>query len=476
MDDNKDIEKVSKSVFDDHSMEPPASAWTRLEGDLNKKQAVVLQRKANNFKLLSLVLSLFLCCFVTCHYLVPTNTTTFPLHSITQKSTAKNILQSVQVENQNLLINSNPLSTETPIPTKKIATNTTPINSSNYKNKSVAAILHPSQKKKSTRKTIELTTPISDSNIIITNNENETSNVSTLSESTTKAIPTTEESNEINISTDNQFTANSTSISSTESDSILIDTVMQAILVAEVNHAEHPRYSLSLYFAQGISMDYLKDKSNNHFNEVVMYKDREKSEYSFIAGINMQYALNKNWSLGGGISYSSLVKSMQVPFMYAEANGENQFHFMYPTSSGVIELPNDGGHLQAKEGDTLFENSNCRQVIRFLNIPTQIRYQFSKNKFTYYANTGLTANFIIQEKAKIAMQTSEITITNKVKGLKKVNFGYQLGIGVSFALKKHLDIYLEPTLRGSLSSITKNMAVNSYPHFLGLSTGFTFKF
>lgn len=474
MDDNKDIEKVSKSVFDDHSMEPPASAWSKLEGDLNKKQAMVFQRKANNFKLLSLVLSLFLCCFVTCHYLVPT--TTFPLHSITQKTTEKNIYQSVQVENQKPLINSNPVSTETTNPTKKIASTTHPINSSKYKNKSVATILHPSQKKKSTRKTIDLTTPISDSNIIITNNENETSNVSTLSESTTKAIPTTEENNEINISTDNQFTANSTSKSSTESDSISRDTILQVIRLAEVNPAEHPRYSLSIYFAQGISMDYLKDKSNNHFNEVVMYKDREKSEYSFIAGINIQYALNKNWSVGGGISYSSLVKSMQVPFMYAEANGENQFHFMYPTSSGVIELPNDGGHLQAKEGDTLFENSNCRQVIRFLNIPTQIRYQFSKNKFTYYANTGLTANFIIQEKAKIAMQTSEITVTNKVKGLKKINFGYQLGIGVSFALKKNLDIYLEPTLRGSLNSITKNMAVNSYPHFLGLSTGFTFKF
>ncbi len=476
MDDNKDIEKVSKSVFDDHSMEPPASAWSKLEGDLNKKQAVVFQRKANNFKLLSLVLSLFLCCFVTCHYLVPT--TTLPLHSTTQKSTEKNILRSVQIANQHFPINSNPISTETTNPITKIASTTIPTNSSNYKNKSVVANLHPSQKKKSTRKTIDLTTPISDSNIILTNNENanETSNVSTLFESTINAIPTSEENNEINISTDNQFTANSTSISNTESDSISIDTVMQAILVAEVNHAEHPRYSLSLYFAQGISMDYLKDKSNNHFNEVVMYKDREKPEYSFIAGINMQYALNKNWSVGGGISYSSLVKSMQLPFLYSEANGENQFHFMYPTSSGVIELPNDGGHLQAKEGDTLFENSNCRQVIRFLNIPTQIRYQFSKNKFTFYANTGLTANFIIQEKAKIAMQTSEITVTNKVKGLKKVNFGYQLGIGVSFALKKHLDIYLEPTLRGSLSSITKNMAVNSYPHFLGLSTGFTFKF
>ena len=382
MDNNKDIEKVSKSVFDNHSMEPPASAWSKLEGDLNKKQAVEFQRKANNFKLLSLVLSLFLCCFVTCHYLVPTNTTTFPLHSITQKTTEKNTYQSVQVENQSPLINSNPVSTETTNPTKKIATTTTPINSSNYKNKFAAAILHPSQKKKATRKTIDLTTPISDSNIILTNNENanETSNVSTLSESTINAIPTIEENNEINISTDNPFTANSTSISSTESDSISTDTILQVICLAEVSPAEHPRYSLSLYFAQGISMDYLKDKSNNHFNEVVMYKDREKSEYSFIAGINMQYALNKNWSVGGGISYSSLVKSMQVPFMYAEANGENQFHFMYPTSSGVIELPNDGGHLQAKEGDTLFENSNCRQVIRFLNIPTQIRYQFSKNK------------------------------------------------------------------------------------------------
>lgn len=437
MDDNKDIEKVSKSVFDDHSMEPPVSAWSRLEGELNKKQAVLLQRKANNFKMLSLILSLFLCCFVTCHYLTPTST--FPIHSITQKTTEKKTYPSAQVEKQDPIKFTNPLPTEITNTTKEIETTSTQINSLKYNSKSATAILSSAKKKKSIRKTIDLTTLLSDSTIMVTNLENKTSTASPLSETTILTIPSLEENNEINIANDNQHTSNSISISSTPSDSISIDTVRQAILLTDANHAKRPRYSLSLYYTPGISLDYLKDKSNNQFDEVAMYKDREKSEYSFIAGINIHYSLNENWSIGSGISYSSLAKSMHLPYLYADANSEYQMHYMYSTSSGIIELPNIGP-LQPNVGDTLFEKSNCRQMIRFINLPIQLRYQITKNKFTWFANAGLSANFIIQEKAEINLQSRDVTVINKVEGLKKVNYGFLIGVGASYSLKDNIDI------------------------------------
>lgn len=476
MDDNKDIEKVSKAVFNDHLMEPPASAWSKLEGDLNKKQAVSLQHKANRFKWLSVVLSVILCCFATCHFITPTKT--IYQNSFNRSITENSNIQSVAVEKQKPIETTLPSLTSATSSKKKIESTKSIRNIASNDKKTSGTNSHYSKAIKSIDKQIHTSAFSSTShsitfdNIIIDTNK-VTSNLPSTILSTSVDTLVKEESQS---TSELQLTANSAPNIEPQKDSLPIDSINSPSINNTTQNTDPSKYSISLYFAQGVSLDYLKDKTNNQFNEVKMYKDREKSEYSFIAGINIQYNINNNWSIGSGFSYSSLVKSMHVPFVYAEASGENQYHFMYSTSSGAIELPNDGGHLQANEGDTLFENMNCKQEIRFINLPIQLRYQFSKNKFTWYANTGLTANFIIQDRAKIAMHTSEITVTNNVKGLKKANFGYIFGIGVSYSLKKSLDIYIEPTLRGSLNSITENMPVNSYPHFIGVSTGVTLKF
>jgi Outer membrane protein beta-barrel domain len=476
MDDNKNIEKVSKAVFDDHLMNPPASAWTKLEGELNKKQAVSMQHKANKFKWLSVVLSFLLCCFATCHFITPTKT--IYQHSINEVKSTKSNIPSGSAQKLEITATNPPTLTSTTNSTIKTESTDPHRNiAGNYRKPSVPNS-HATKEIKSTDQQIHTSGfsaanhSIALDNIIFDTNKIAFNPSTTIISTSIDHLVIDESSTTPNL----QLTENSIPTIEQLTDTLAIDSISSPGINNTTQNTAFSKYSLSVYFAQGVSVDYLKDKTNNQFNEVKMYKDREKSEYSFIAGINFQYAINKNWSVGSGLSYSSLVKSMHVPFMYAEANEENQYHFMYPTSSGIIELPNDGGHLQAKEGDTLFENSNCKQVIRFINIPILIRYQITKNKFTWYANSGITANFVIQERAKIAMQTSEITVNNNVKGLKKVNYGYQLGIGVSYSLKKSLDIYLEPTLRGSLNSITKNMAINSYPHFIGLSTGLTLKF
>ena len=75
MDDNKDIEKVSRTVFDKFRIETPDDAWDKLGADLDKKQAVVYKQRANRFKLLSIALLLIIFSFVTWQYLIPTLTT-----------------------------------------------------------------------------------------------------------------------------------------------------------------------------------------------------------------------------------------------------------------------------------------------------------------------------------------------------------------------------------------------------------------
>ena len=207
-----------------------------------------------------------------------------------------------------------------------------------------------------------------------------------------------------------------------------------------------------------------------------MYNNRENSKSSFSTGINLKYDLSSKWSLITGANYSPITKSATVETMYAEANDANEIHFLLPTSNGVIEMPLDDNHPNLLPGDSLNAKLVCNQTIKFINVPLMVRFQLTKKKFIYYFNGGFSMNFIVQEKMKINMSNSEMTIINHINGLKKMNYGVLIGAGVQYNLYNDFGVYIEPMFRGSLTSITHNTNVNSYPFTLGLNLGFSLHF
>ena len=74
MDDNKNIEKVSRTVFDKFRIDAPDNAWDKLDADLDKKQAVVYKQRASRFKWFSIVLILIIFSYVAWQYLMPSTT------------------------------------------------------------------------------------------------------------------------------------------------------------------------------------------------------------------------------------------------------------------------------------------------------------------------------------------------------------------------------------------------------------------
>ena len=94
MNDNKDIEKASRNVFDKFRIDAPDNAWDKLDADLDKKQAVVYKQRANRFKRLSIVLLLFIFSFTIWHYLTPTSTTYNSKNSISELKVKSNKITS----------------------------------------------------------------------------------------------------------------------------------------------------------------------------------------------------------------------------------------------------------------------------------------------------------------------------------------------------------------------------------------------
>ncbi len=143
---------------------------------------------------------------------------------------------------------------------------------------------------------------------------------------------------------------------------------------------------------------------------------------------------------------------------------------------GTTELPNSTTIPQI--GDSVYLKTTSKQILQFINIPLIIRFQLVKNKFSYYAYSGLSANFLINEQSVVSIEnpTSETIIISNISGLKKLTCGFLLGIGAEYNFYKGLSIFTEPVFRGSITSINQNTSVTSYPISIGLNTGFTYHF
>ena len=486
MDSNKDIEKVSRSVFDNFKMDAPDDAWSKLDADLDKKQAVVYKKRANRFKLLSIVLLLIIFSFTTWHYLIQTSSSNKLAKVIAEENVINTRASSINLQpkvNSTLNIPSVNL-----IPSK---------NKDKFKESMEKKQKRKLDKPQNEQLAFKFNAANRVENKKLIRNEKK-SNISEVVNLTPDKNETIAESNfTITNSNANEgaIVSNDSSKTIVTEQNILATTIIENGLpkLADTNKSETPafvkndslfkndlysksRLSLVVFYSPSQSWCNLKDNTNDNLDDVAMYNSRENSKFSYTTGINIKYDLDDKWSLLTGATYSEIAKSITIQTMYAEPNAANEMHFQFPTSSGVIEMPFDDSHPNLHRGDSINAKAVCNQSIKFINVPLIVRFELTKNKFTWYTNAGFSANFIVQEKAKISMNNPETTIINQINGLKKTNYGFLFGAGVQYNVRNDFGIFIEPMFRGSFTSITYNTSVNSYPNSIGLNLGFSLHF
>src|SRR3569832_1827122 len=78
-------------------MEPPENAWSRLNAELEKKQAMASKKRGNRFKLLSIALALLLISGVIYYYLSPAYV--YTLNAVVENNTPGSVKNAVNKTN-----------------------------------------------------------------------------------------------------------------------------------------------------------------------------------------------------------------------------------------------------------------------------------------------------------------------------------------------------------------------------------------
>ncbi len=216
------------------------------------------------------------------------------------------------------------------------------------------------------------------------------------------------------------------------------------------------------------------NNGNNNQDDNEDYSITEDPAFSFNTGFLVGYDLTSKWSIKLGASYSLLSQTIKSKILIAKTDDNGDTDYQFNTSYGSAVIPSDASS-KPSTGDSLLIKSDSKQNLNIINIPILVKWQIQKNKFSFYAQAGLSGNYILNQKLKLDSDGKQQTVT-EFKGLKKIYPGLIVGLGASYNVAKNISVLLEPTFRTAISPINTSVSKKPYPYSFGLVLGLNYHF
>lgn len=423
MEDNNEIDDLSRSALENYKMNPSPEAWDALNADLSVKQPLVHKTKTKRFMLLSTGLVLLLLSFITFYYLTSSNNSESTghvdnriqaddknqpeLNNTAGEANDKSLhVKSSHVENPskggNMKINS-----ISPSVKKEVIKISWADHNSSKKAENKLALNEDKKIRKLKNKQSNSDEKII--NHVIDENSTGGNTILTMNVPPVKPFP--DESQILINDSVKPDLAEKSLVTSPASDNSIEQKVQPGetvqIVVAGNNSKENnvkndsvflneskSRWSIAGYYSPDHSKNYLKNNGHDYKN-ATKYYENEKPGYSFTTGLSLRYDLNKRWSISAGAAYSTIAYSITRPRIYSGYNMNNELHYQYPTSCGIIQMP-ASAYPVVNEHDTINSEAACAQKVKFIKIPLTVRFTVTKKRFSYYSDFGFSPNFIIQ--------------------------------------------------------------------------------
>lgn len=197
---------------------------------------------------------------------------------------------------------------------------------------------------------------------------------------------------------------------------------------------------------------------------------------TFSYGVQIAYQINDKWTIQSGIHQQDVsYQNRQIAVLIsspsnasaAVLNSGETFSF----DSGV-----NGNSDFASSGlvDNLSSNGNLTQDFGYIEIPVEIKYNFSNNP---KLETQLVAGFssLFLNRNTLNLQTNSFSRTGEVNNLNRVNFSGNLGFDFSYQLHKNWSLNINPMFKAQLNTFSGNS--NGFAPFnIGVYSGVKYRF
>lgn len=474
MENNKDIDDLFRDIVESNEMDHSKKVWASLENHLEKKSND--RNKGIIFRLrLVLGILLFLFGSFAFYYIFNSNETNSKSLAMLEQSKTENVAKAIEKNKASLKSNTN----------ENISSikNSEKSNIHASKNNAVVSKADKqlrlektnswnplaSNKPKTLEKSIVVNSKNGSANIQeqfsgIIEKRNSDSIVKNNSENIVTLAITDTNNITMKFDSTNQLMPTNTAVS------VLSKVELDSIQKSQLKK----RISLIAYFSPDLTMKYLKDNDNTDNQNEGDYNNNEVPDFSYNTGLLLGYDVSKNWSVKFGGSYAYLSQTIKPKTVYAKTGTDGLAHYQFNTTYGTSELPRDQTPVPIV-GDSININTNSIQSLQVIGIPLIAKYQINRKKFSYYAQGGVSLNFLIGEKLIIETQNKSETIKN-IEGLNEYYFGGIIGLGIAYKPTNRFSFLFEPTIKGAITPINKNTPVTTRPISFGATLGLALHF
>ena len=210
------------------------------------------------------------------------------------------------------------------------------------------------------------------------------------------------------------------------------------------------------------------------------------SELNMSYGVMASYAVNKRLTIRSGINkvrmgyntndvlaFQSIGPANSISSISSLKNVKSNFNIESASSTSFLSSDN----IQSKSSGSLLNSvasTSLNQEFGFIEVPLEIQYNLLNSKFGVNIIGGFSSLFLNENKIFSEGNNSR-TFIGEANNINNVSYSANLGLGLNYRISKKWDLNLEPMFKYQINTF-ENTSGNFKPYFIGIYTGFGFKF
>lgn len=223
-------------------------------------------------------------------------------------------------------------------------------------------------------------------------------------------------------------------------------------------------------------------QNNGSSNQKSDMNNMEESLLSYAGGVDINFNLNKRWSIQSGAYYSKIgqVNSDALNFKQEDSD---YLLFSINTSTGNINIafekvPEDVRKISPPKDTLEAINVGDVKVVQnfdLFEIPLMLKYKFLHKKLSISFAGGLSPAYLLDNTTYLEVDNTKYDIGSS-SNLNSVIINSSFSLGFDIALSKKFSFNLEPTFKYSLSPLNTDSQFEYHPYYFSWFTGVKYKF
>jgi len=219
------------------------------------------------------------------------------------------------------------------------------------------------------------------------------------------------------------------------------------------------------------------------------FNDNSKTGGTNISyGINAKYAISKRLKIRAGVNKVDLGFSTNDVLLFnsqiaSSSGGFSSFRTNnISTSLRNINLNNsfsgtsvvNANEFAAVIAPGSSETTSIGQQFGFIEVPLELEYAVLDKKFGLRFIGGFSALFLNNNDV-FSTINGQSTLIGEATNINNTSYSANFGLGINYGVSKTLNFNIEPTFKYQLNTFS-NVSGDFQPYFIGIYSGFTFKF